>query len=103
MSLSGLNYKIIQIENKLSNMVVDKEASKSVDNSEEVAKLEAQINVISCKSDSALEASKHVMISSKKDAEALLQRILNVEKVVDKLAKQLDVLSKKSQDSSSQV
>lgn len=103
MSLSGLNYRIIQIENKLSNMGVSGEASKAVDNSEEVAKLEAQITAIGGKTDAALEASAQVMMSSKKDTEALLQRIQKIEKVLDKLAKQLDTLSKKSQDGSSQV
>ena len=42
-------------------------------------------------------------MSSKKDAEALLQKIQKIEKVVEKLAKQLDTLYKKSQDGSSQV
>ena len=75
MSLSGLNYRIIQIESKLSNMGVSGDASKAVDNSEEVAKLEAQITAIGGKTDAALEASAQVMTSSKKDTEALLQRI----------------------------
>ena len=96
MSLSGLNYRILQIENKLSNMGVSGDASNAVDNSEEVAKLEAQITAIGGKTDAALEASAQVMMSSKKDAEALLQKIQKIEKVVDKLAKQLDTLSKKS-------
>ena len=103
MSLSGLNYRIIQIENKFSNMGVSGEASNAVDNSEEVAKLEAQITAIGSKTDSALDASAQVMTSSKKNTEALLQRIQKIEKIVDKLAKQLETLSEKSQDGSSQV
>lgn len=103
MSLSGLNYRILQIESKLANMGVSGDASNAVDNSEEVAKLGAQITTIGGKTDAALEASAQVMMSSKKDAEALLQKIQKIEKVVEKLAKQLDTLSKKSQDGSSQV
>jgi len=100
MSLSGLNYRIMQIESKLSNMGVSGDASKAVDNSEEVAKLEAQITAIGGKTDAALEASAQVMTNSKKDTEALSQRMQKIEKNVEKLAKQLETLSKKSQDSS---
>ena len=57
MSLSGLNFRILQIESKLSNMGVSGDASNAVDNSEEVAKLGAQITTIGGKTDAALEAS----------------------------------------------
>lgn len=103
MSLSGLNYKIIQIENKLATMVGSGDAPKAVDNSEEFAKLEAQINAIGGKTDASLDASAQAMMSGRKDTEALLQKIQKIEKVVDKLAKQVESLTKKPQDGSSQV
>ena len=50
------------------------------------------------KADASLNACNQVMIANKKDAETLQQRIVKIEKLVEKLAKSVEGLSKKSQD-----
>ena len=98
MSLSGINYRILQIESKLSNMGVSGDASNAVDNSEEVAKLGEKLTAGEGKADAGLNACNQVMMANKKDAEALLQRIVKLEKVVEKVVKSVEGLSKKPQE-----
>lgn len=98
MSLSGIKLKINQLESQLSAMG-SASAPAVVDNSEEVAKLGEKLTVVEGKADASLNACNQVMMANKKDAETLQQRIVKLEKVVEKIAKSVEGLSKKSQDS----
>ena len=98
MSLSGINLRINQLESQLSAMK-GASAPAVVDNIEEVAKLGEKLTAVEGKADASLNACNQVMIANKKDAETLQQRIVKIEKVVEKLAKSVEGLSKKSQDS----
>ena len=97
MSLSGINLRINQLESQLSAMK-GASAPAVVDNIEEVAKLGEKLTAVEGKADASLNACNQVMIANKKDAETLQQRIVKIEKVVEKLAKSVEGLSKKSQD-----
>ena len=93
MSLSGINLRINQLESQLSAMK-GASAPAVVDNIEEVAKLGEKLTAVEGKAD----ACNQVMMANKKDVETLQQRIVKIEKVVEKLAKSVEGLSKKSQD-----
>nr|QPI16905.1 MAG: hypothetical protein NIOZUU159_00402 [Virus NIOZ-UU159] len=100
MSLSGINLRINQLESQLSAMK-GASAPAVVDNIEEVAKLGEKLTAVEGKADACLNACNEVMMANKKDVETLQQRIVKiekVEKVVEKLAKSVEGLSKKSQD-----
>lgn len=101
MSLSGINLRINQLESQLSAMKGGVGAPAAVDNSEEVAKLGEKLTALEGKADASLNACNQVMMANKKDAETLQQRIIKLEKVVEKIAKSVEGLSKKSQDSAS--
>lgn len=98
MSLSGINLRINQLESQLSAMK-GASAPTVVDNSEEVAKLGEKLTAVEGKADASLNACNQVMMANKKEAESLQQRIVKLEKVVEKIAKSVEGLSKKSQDS----
>lgn len=98
MSLSGINLRINQLESQLSAMK-GASAPAVVDNSEEVAKLGEKLTAVEGKADACLNACNQVMMANKKEAETLQQRIVKLEKVVEKIAKSVEGLSKKSQDS----
>jgi len=97
MSLSGINLRINQLEYQLSAMK-GASAPAVVDNIEEVAKLGEKLTAVEGKADACLNACNEVMMANKKDVETLQQRIVKIEKVVEKLAKSVEGLSKKSQD-----
>ena len=97
MSLSGINLRINQLESQLSAMK-GASAPAVVDNIEEVAKLGEKLTAVEGKADACLNACNEVMMANKKDVETLQQRIVKIEKVVEKLAKSVEGLSKKSQD-----
>ena len=97
MSLSGINLRINQLESQLSAMK-GASAPAVVDNIEEVAKLGEKLTAVEGKADACLNACNEVMMANKKDVETLQQRIVKIEKVVEKLAKSIEGLSKKSQD-----
>lgn len=97
MSLSGINSRLSNIESRLSAMG-GASAPVVADNSEEVAKLGEKLTVVEGKADAGLNACNQVMMATKKDAETLQQRIVKLEKVVEKIAKSVEGLSKKSQD-----
>lgn len=97
MSLSGINLRLNQLESQLSAMG-GAGAPVVADNSEEVAKLGEKLATVESKADAGLNACNQVMMANKKDAETLQQRIVKLEKVVEKMAKSVEGLSKKSQD-----
>jgi len=102
MSLSGINLRINQLESQLSAMK-GASAPAVVDNIEEVAKLGEKLTAVEGKADACLNACNEVMMANKKDVETLQQRIVKIEKVVEKLAKSVEGLSKKSQDAAQAV
>jgi folate-dependent phosphoribosylglycinamide formyltransferase PurN len=102
MSLSGINSRLSNIESRLSAMG-GASAPAAVDNSEEVAKLGEKITLVEKKADAGLNACNQVIVSNKKDAETLLQRILKLENVVEKLVKSFEGLSKKQKEPEAQV
>jgi len=97
MSLSGINLRLSQLETQLSAMG-GASAPAVADNSEEVAKLGEKLTAVEGKADAGLNACNQVMMANKKDAEALLQRIVKLEKVVEKVVKSVEGLSKKPQE-----
>ena len=101
MSLSGINLRINQLESQISAMGGGANAPSVVDNSEEVAKLGEKLTAVEGKADACLNACNQVIMANKKDAETLQQRIVKLEKVVEKIAKSVEGLSKKSQDAAS--
>jgi hypothetical protein len=98
MSLSGINLRLNQLETQLSAMG-GASAPAVADNSEEVAKLGEKLATVESKADAGLNACNQVIMANKKDAETLQQRVVKLEKVVEKIAKSVEGLSKKSQDS----
>jgi predicted nucleic acid-binding Zn-ribbon protein len=97
MSLSGINLRLSNIESRLSSLSGASPPAVA-DNSEEVAKLGEKLATVESKADAGLNACNQVMMANKKDAETLQQRIVKLEKVVEKIAKSVEGLSKKSQD-----
>ena len=98
MSLSGINSRLSNIEYRLSAMG-GAGAPAVADNGEEVAKLGEKLATVESKADASLNACNQVMMANKKDAETLQQRIVKLEKVVEKMARSVEGLSKKFQES----
>lgn len=97
MSLSGINSRLSNIESRLSAM--GGASAPVADNSEEVAKLGEKLATVEGKADAGLNACNQVMMANKNDAETLQQRIVKLEKVVEKIAKSVEGLTKKFQES----
>ena len=93
MSLSGINLRLNQLENQLSAMG-GASAPAVADNSEEVAKLVEKLTSYEVKADAEFNECKQYMMDNKKDYESLQQRIVKLEKGVEKIAKMVEGLSK---------
>lgn len=98
MSLSGINFRLNQLESQLS-AIGSASAPTVADKSEEVAELGEKLKAVEGKADAGLEACNQAMVANKKDAETLQQRIVKLEKVVEKMARSVEGLSKKFQES----